>query len=80
MIEFVIKWERRKTAATIIAPARSNLKCRMIKLSMDYPGECDYLERVDGSVIAHVPKQWLRGLKIDEIGKEATGARGDMRT
>lgn len=70
MDEFVIEWLRGQTVAAITAPAGSALKNKLIKLSNDYPGECDYIENKDGSVFGHVPVKYVKVSRPREYSEE----------
>lgn len=69
MKENIIEWYNDAPYATLTLNQKKYIN-KMRKLHAQHPRECDFLQNKDGSVLAHVPRNWIKISRPREVSEE----------
>jgi len=68
--EIAIEWVKGQQRATITAYSNSKIKGKLIKLAEKFPDEVDVYLNEDGSVLGHVPINYIKVSHPKQVSEE----------
>lgn len=77
MNEIAIEWEKGRNKATISAYGSSKMAGKITRLHNSHPNDVDIHVNKDGSILAHVPTNWVKVSPPKQMSEEQKIAAGE---